>query len=129
MPDGIWGENAETTIPLPPAPGTAYRNPIVNLNEWQGGHGFERIADSSKWNQLFYLLTGMVRAIEQTGIPVWSTMTNYSIGSITMGTDGNLYQAIAASGPSTVGAQPPPNTGYWKPAIAGDNFTFTVNGV
>jgi len=131
MPDGAWAENAETNIPLPPVPGTAYRNPVVNLPEWRGGQRFEMIVDSSKWNQLFYLLTNMVRQIEQMGVPVWSPQTNYVVDSIVMGVDGVLYQAVAASGPSSVGAQPPPNSGFWEFAVtappAADSYALTVN--
>ena len=132
MPDGVWAENADTVIPLPPVTGTAYRNPSVDLPEWQDGQRFGAIVDSAKLNQLLYLLTRIVRQIEQTGIPVWSPQTNYSIDSVAMGTDGTLYQATAASGPESGGTHPPPDAGYWKLAIAtapaNDTYVLKVNG-
>ena len=121
MPGGNWAENAETAIPIPPVPGTAYRNPTVDLAEWQRGWPYTKKVDSSKWNQLLYLLTSIVREIEQTGILTWSDQTNFLKDAMTMGTDGVLYHATAPSGPGVAtGAQQPPNATYWKKAIPPD---------
>ena len=116
MPKGNWADGAETTIPFPPETGTAYRNPNVNLSEWRAGHPFEAIVDSSKWNQLFYLLTAMVSAIEKNGILAWSQNTDYLVDAVAMGTNGILYQAKLASGPSGGSArEPSANPTYWNP--------------
>ena len=111
---GIWAEEAETTIPIPPEPGVAYRKPEINLAEWKRGWPYKKIVDSRKWNQLLYMLTGIIQSLEQAGILTWSEHTEYSVNAITMSADGVLYQATAASGPNSGGAKPPPDNSYWK---------------
>lgn len=48
-------------------------------------------------------------------ISVWSNSIDYSLPYIVFGSDGNAYQALLASGPSTTPRDPVSSPTYWKP--------------
>lgn len=117
-----WAKNALTSIPSPPVPDIAYRDPNLSVSDVETGQKYSTLLDSSDWNQLFYLITGLIMLAEQYGIIPWSEYTNYKAGSVTLGPDGIIYQALADSGPSTTPRQPP-NATYWKTVTVGDAST------
>lgn len=69
--------------------------------------------------------------INQRGIPAWDALTEYEVGGLSyvQGTDGNIYQSVAASGPTSVVQNPVTDATdtYWKVAFAkaGDTYTKT----
>ena len=111
MPEGAWAQDAEEPA-YPPVPGTPYRNTDIDLDEWHGGQKFAEIIDSSKWNALFYRLTGLLSAAEKTGVLIWSPLTNYPVGAIVIGLDDKVYQATSASGPDNGGAIEAPGNAW-----------------
>lgn len=115
---GQWAKGAQTNIPTPPVPGIAYRNTGLTDADIEGGQAYDKVYDSARYNQVYFLTTGIVQAVEQYGILPWSSLTNYPESGICMGLDGVLYQALQASGPANGGAQPTSNAAFWKHAIA-----------
>lgn len=48
---GIWAENAQTNIPIPPVAGITYRNQALNSTAIDKAWSFKTIVDSSDFNQ------------------------------------------------------------------------------
>ncbi|WP_394026560.1 hypothetical protein [Desulfovibrio falkowii] len=115
---GQWAKGAQTNIPTPPVPGIAYRNAGLTAADIEGGQAYDKVYDSARYNQVDFLTTGIVQAVEQYGILPWSSLTNYPASGICMGLDGVIYQALQPSGPNNGGAQPTNNAAFWKHAIA-----------
>lgn len=115
---GQWAKGAQTNIPTPPVPGIAYRNAGLTAADIEGGQAYDKVYDSARYNQVDFLTTGIVQAVEQYGILPWSSLTNYPASGICMGLDGVIYQALQESGPNNGGAQPTNNAAFWKHAIA-----------
>ena len=115
---GQWAKGAQTNIPTPPVPGIAYRNAGLTTADIEGGQAYDKVYDSARYNQVDFLTTGIVQAVEQYGILPWSSLTNYPASGICMGLDGVIYQALQPSGPNNGGAQPTNNAAFWKHAIA-----------
>jgi len=109
---GQWALNADTTIPTTPIEGVAYRDTSFNQAENEVGQEFKEKINSAEWNQGLYTTTGMTSIIDTHGIPGWSDLVDY-LGidtgnyAVVWGSDGKLYQALQASGPSGVGAKDP----------------------
>ena len=67
--------------------------------------------------------------INQRGIPAWDALNEYEAGGLSyvQGSNGEIYQSVAASGPSTTTQDPVTDSGdvYWKIAFAkaGDTYT------
>lgn len=114
---GQWAKGAQTNIPTPPVPGIAYRNAGLTAADIEGGQAYDKVYDSARYNQVDFLTTGIVQAVEQYGILPWSSLTNYPASGICMGLDGVIYQALQESGPDNGGAQPTNNAAFWKHAV------------
>ena len=116
--DSIWGKDAQTSIPTQPVSGIAYRDTAA---EFETGQKYDSLGESSRWNQLLYLLTGLTSELANFGILPWSAAQPYSKGALCIGSDGTLWQAqtdIAASPTNPV----PPGTddNVWsRPKISG----------
>ena len=116
--DSIWGKDAQTSIPTQPVSGIAYRDTAA---EFETGQKYDSLGESSRWNQLLYLLTGLTSELAHFGILPWSAAQPYSKGALCIGSDGTLWQAqidIAASPTNPV----PPGTddNIWsRPKISG----------
>ena len=122
----VFAKNASTTIPNPPVIGTSYRNTSLTAAEVGKGWPFKEIVDSAKFNEAMYEYTTICKQLETYGFLPWCASTNYEIGSLCLGTDGNIYQAKRNTGPSTTARNPVNDTShtYW------DLFyytTFTAN--
>lgn len=122
-----WASSASTNIPAPPVPGQAYRNAQLLAADIANGQRYSVIADSSEWNQLHYIMSGLLRLSEQYGILPYSPLTDYAEGGLVLGTDLIVYQAVQASGPSyEEGAQPTTNSAYWSNFIKTQGPAFIV---
>ena len=116
----IWARNANTTIPASPTSGASYRNTGLTDGQKDIGYMFDRVASSADTNQLLYLVTAILQHLEQRGIAGWSNAVDYVVGALTLGSDGEVYQAARASGPGAgagIGARDPVTEGnrptYW----------------
>ena len=116
--DSIWGKDAQTSIPTQPVSGIAYRDTDA---EFESGQKYDSLGESSRWNQMLYLLTGLMSELTAFGILPWAAAQPYSKGALCIGSDGTLWQAqidIAASPTNPV----PPGTddNVWsRPKIFG----------
>ena len=116
----IWARNANTTIPASPTSGASYRNTGLTDGQKDVGYMFDRVMSSADTNQLLYLVTAILQHLEQRGIAGWSNAVDYVVGALTLGSDGEVYQAARASGPGAgagIGARDPVTEGnrptYW----------------
>ena len=106
--NSIWGKNAQTTIPTQPVSGIAYRDTDA---EFETGQKYDSLGESSRWNQLLYLLSGLSEECSRFGILPWSSAQPYSKGALCIGPDGSLWQAQVAiavnpTNPVTPGTDP-----------------------
>lgn len=113
---GIFAQNASTVIPANPVAGSPYRNASMTPSEIQNGWPFKTIVDSSNFNQTMYELSSLAKQFEQYGFLPWSDLTDYPIGGFALGSNGSLYQAVQATGPSTTAMDPTTDTNhtYWQ---------------
>lgn len=117
-----WAENAQTNIPSPPLPNTAYRDAGVSAVQIAKGQDYAALLDSSEYNEFLFRMSSMLRLLEQNGILPWSQKTDYAIGAWVMGTDGIVYKALQSSGPNNGGFIKPPDTSFWGDAALNSSF-------
>lgn len=68
-----------------------------------------------KMNQLFYDITLNLKALQEEGIVTYDPLYDYLVDGVTKGSDGILYQALIANGPSSTVVNPVGDlTGTWK---------------
>ena len=106
--DSIWGKDAQTSIPTQPVSGIAYRDTDA---EFESGQKYDSLGESSRWNQMLYLLSGLSGECSRFGILPWSSAQPYSKGALCIGPDGSLWQAQVAiavnpTNPVTPGTNP-----------------------
>jgi hypothetical protein len=120
----IFAAGATTTIPDSPTPGVVYRNPSADGN---AGWGFSTIVASEKFNQYLFELAAVVKAVDQWGILPWCATTAYLTSALVMGTDANIYQALAGS----TNQDPTTSPTYWQNWIETivPPWSTTVDGV
>lgn len=111
----VFAENANTTIPTPPAPGVSYRNTGTTAAEIGEGWPFKEVVDSAKFNQAMYEYTTICQQVEKYGFLPWSANTDYPAQGCALGSDGKIYQAKQATGPSSTSIDPTTDTShtYW----------------
>ena len=111
----VFASTAETNIPNPPVPGQSYRNTNLTSEEVGEGWPFKEIVDSAKFNEAMYEYTTICQQLEKYGFLPWSANTDYPAGGCALGTNGNVYQAKQATGPSTTSVDPVTDTShrYW----------------
>lgn len=116
---GVFAENAATTIPDVPVAGTSYRDTSMTAGEVQAGWPYKTIVDASQFNQAMYQYSTITALQEKFGFLPWSDLTDYELGSFCLGTNGVLYQAKQATGPSSTAYNPVNDTShtYWKDYI------------
>lgn len=107
---GIWAENAQTTIPIPPVAGETYRDTTLNSTTIDKAWPFKTIVDSSDFNQHAFLQDTLIKEAEQYGIMRWNNTTSYKEGGFCLGQDGKLYQAKR----DNQGKEPTANADDWK---------------
>lgn len=112
----VFATNAATLIPDPPVPGASYRNTDTTATEIADGWPYKEVVDSGKFNQAMYEYTTICKELEKYGFLPWCAYTDYPQYGVCLGTDGVVYQAVQATGPSTT-AQDPVNDAsntYWR---------------
>lgn len=116
---GVFAKEAATTIPDPPVSGASYRDTSMTKEEVESGWAYKDIVDSASFNQSLYEYSSLTSQIEKYGFLPWSNLTDYVEGSICLGSDGSLYQAVQATGPSSTAYNPVNDTSrtYWRPYI------------
>lgn len=107
---GIWAENAQTTIPIPPVAGVTYRDTTLNSTAIDKAWPFKTVVDSSDFNQHAFLQDTLIKEAEQYGIMRWNNTTSYKEGGFCLGQDGKLYQAKR----DNQGKEPTANVDDWK---------------
>lgn len=113
----IWASAAHTTIPTTPIAGEPYRNTTFAVADAANGWRYYRVADSADFNQFVFLMSTVLNDVEKQGLLIWSNFTDYPIGGLARDPDdGNVYEALAISGPNSGGTkQPSLYVGtYWK---------------
>ena len=109
--NSIWGKNAQTTIPTQPVSGIAYRDTDA---EFETGQKYDSLGESSRWNQLLYLLSGLSGECSRFGILPWSSAQPYNKGALCIGPDGSLWQAqVAIAANPTNPVTPGTNPAIW----------------
>lgn len=113
---GVFASSASTTIPPTPVAGASYRNTALTSTIVSNGWGYKTIVDSSDFNQALYEYSSITSQIEKYGFLPWSNLTDYVQGSLCLGSDGVIYQAKQATGPSTTATNPVNDTAntYWE---------------
>lgn len=112
---GVFAEDAATTIPTTPISGESYRNTALTEADANDGWKYKNIVDSANFNQVLYEATKIAKLLETCGILPWSSLTDYESGAYCLGTDGKIYKAKQATGPSTTAMNPLSDTTavYW----------------
>jgi len=116
---GVFAADASTTIPQNPVPGASYRDTTMTGTIIREGWPFKTIVDSSKFNQAMYEYTSVTSQVEKYGFLPWSNQTDYEMGSLCLGSDGKIYQAKQATGPSTTAYDPTTNSAVWNRIVWG----------
>ena len=113
---GVFAKTASTTIPSTPTAGTSYRKTSITQNDVEKGWPFKNIVDSAEFNEMLYEYSALTEQIEKYGIMPWSNLTDYDEGSICLGSNGKVYQAKQASGPSSSYQDPTSDSSntYWE---------------
>lgn len=117
-----WAEDGSTVIPNPPVAGTTYRDESVDADNIAEGQKYDGVADSARWNQLLYIMTGILKDTLAHGILPWLNTQDYDEGAVVMGSDGELYRATKVTGPTTSNGIDPTtdsNDDVWK-RVVGD---------
>lgn len=111
----VFASTANTTIPTPPATGISYRNTGTTAAEIGEGWPFKEVVDSAKFNQAMYEYTTICQQLEKYGFLPWSANTDYPAQGCALGSDGKIYQAKQATGPSSTSINPTTDTShtYW----------------
>lgn len=126
---GIFAQDANTNIPQTPVAGQSYRDTSLTESEVKEGWPFKEIVDSAKFNQYLFEVASINKLFETYGFLPWSNLTDYDAGSVCLGTDGKLYQAKQATGPSTTPYNPVNDRShtYWNNTFARlpDNNSWT----
>ena len=102
-----WAEDGSTVIPNPPVAGTTYRDESVDEDNIAEGQQYDGVADSARWNQLLYIITGILKDALAHGVLPWLNTQDYSEGAVVIGSNGELYRAKAANGPATSNVKDP----------------------
>jgi hypothetical protein len=115
---GVWAENAETTIPLTPVEGVAYRNESLTKSQNEAGQLYKSILNSADLNQIMYLITSLQVLMEKQGVLGWSNQVDYDpLPAACSGSDLKYYTALQPSGPNTLAGVRDPISEplYWQP--------------
>jgi len=91
---GIWAEDA---IDLPgvgtPTTGTTYAASAMTAQTMKDAWPYKETVSSGHFNEMLRRITTLLTLCETVGILPYCSLTEYTIGSVCMGTDGNLHQS------------------------------------
>ena len=116
-----WAEDGSTVIPNPPVAGTTYRDESVDEANIAEGQKYDGVADSARWNQLLYIMTGILKDTLAHGVLPWINTQDYAEGAVVIGSNGTLYIAKIANGPTTTNVKDPTTDATadtWKTVLA-----------
>lgn len=125
-----WAEDGSTVIPNPPVAGTTYRDESVDSENIAEGQQYDGVADSARWNQLLYIITGILKDTMAHGVLPWINTQDYSEGAVVMGSNGTLYIAKQANGPTAKNAKDPTTDSgesVWKAVIRLNDATMGLD--
>ena len=125
-----WAEDGSTVIPNPPVAGTTYRDESVDADNIAEGQEYDGVADSARWNQLLYIITGILKDTLAHGVLPWINTQDYSEGAVVMGSNGTLYIAKKANGPTVKNAKNPTTDSaerVWKAVIRLNTATMALD--
>lgn len=112
---GVFASSATTTIPPTPIAGVSYRDAVGGTDDVQNGWRYGTRVESQDFNQIMFLVTSMLGAIDKKGVIGWSDQVDYDESAITFGSDGQLYLWLQASGPNNGGVRDPISSpAYWQ---------------
>lgn len=116
-----WAEDGSTVIPNPPVAGTTYRDESVDADNIAEGQKYDGVADSARWNQLLYIMTGILKDTLAHGVLPWINTQDYAEGAVVIGSNGTMYIAKIANGPTTTNVKDPTTDATadtWKIVLA-----------
>lgn len=111
---GVFGDLATTVIPPTPITGVAYRDETTTQDESRAGWPFATPVDSATFNQILFQVTTLLKLLDQRGMLGWCNTVNYPVDALAMGSDGMMYQALLANGPTTSVQDPVAAPLYWR---------------
>jgi hypothetical protein len=125
---GVWAKAAQTTIPADPISGTVYRDPAVDVTEFEEGWPYDQLVNSADFNQKLFLVTSVLEELDKQGILGWSDLVDYdAVPALVRGSDGLFYKSIQTSGPNDPnGVQDPVldvGNVYWEEFSSGAGGT------
>jgi hypothetical protein len=89
---------AASDDPSSPSTGTGYRDPSITNAQIQSSlKKYDSLARSAIENEYLFRLSTLVDLIERTGILGWNAETSYIAGSVVVGNDNAVYQAVQAN--------------------------------
>lgn len=125
---GVFAKEASTTIPSSPVSGVSYRDTSLTKETVEEGWPYKEIVDSGSFNQMMYEYAYMTDQIEKYGFLPWCSLTDYAQGALCLGSDGVIYQAVQATGPSTTAYDPVSDTShtYWVDFVGNTYVTLST---
>ena len=125
---GVFAKEASTTIPSSPVSGVSYRDTSMTKEDVEEGWPYKSVVDSASFNQALFQYATISSLIEKYGFLPWSNLTDYEAGSLCLGSNGTIYQAVQATGPSTTAYDPVnDSTGtYWKDFVGNTYVTLST---
>lgn len=111
---GVWAKNANTTIPVNPVDGTAYRNTTYSQVQNEAGEPYDTKPDSANFNQKMFVITSFIDMLDKHGIVGWTNLVDYTPPAIVWASDNKFYMALLPSGPSSTVKDPIDSPTYWE---------------
>ena len=126
---GVFAKDALTTIPGSPVSGVSYRDTSITKETVEEGWPYKEIVDSGSFNQIIYEYAALTDLLERYGFMPWCSLTDYEAGALCLGSDGVIYQAVQATGPSTTAYDPANDTNhtYWVDFVGSTYVTLATN--
>ena len=109
---GVWAQTA-APVTVSPSAGTSYKDDSVSSAVIQTGLKFAVKPDTSVLNEQLYKMSLLISQMETQGILSWCATTTYAVGSLAIGSDSNVYIAIA-NGSANLNQNPTTATTFWK---------------
>ncbi|WAT31825.1 phage tail protein [Pseudomonas sp. GXZC] len=120
---GVFAADAQTSVPANPVPGVSYRDAANGTKNIELGWPFQRLVNSAEFNEVMYRVTALLDVLGRTAGLAWSDAIDYhgpgpgQAPCFVASTDGHLYVALQASGPTQGGARDPhggSHAAYWR---------------
>lgn len=89
----IWAKDA-IDAPQNPVTGTTYRKSTISQAEVEAGWAYDSVVKSSIFNEIFRMVTQLVSLNECCGILPWSSLTEYTLHGLALGSNGEVYRSL-----------------------------------